>query len=215
MKKILFSAALSSLLSFAMFAQTPVPQPRPAKPSAASTAPPASSEEGGTGAEGKIGYLNTAQFSQGLVELKVRLDALANELEPKKKELQSSEEDLTKLRDKIQTQGGTVSPQIRGQWVEEATQKETALKRKSEDYEVMVQKRLTEVYQPIYDKVQKFLGSYCPPRGIVIVFEGGSAYQSGVMVWNSPSIDITDDFIKEYNKVNPASPAASTGTKKD
>src|SRR5690242_18641467 len=136
MKKMIFASAISILLSIAVFAQTPTPPPHAASPSSTSAA---SDSGGGTGAEGKLAYLNAAQLNQGILELKVKLDAFNVEFEPKRKEIQGSQEELDNLRNKIQTQGSTVSPQVRNQWVEEAVEKEKVLKRKGEDYEALAQ----------------------------------------------------------------------------
>ena len=204
MKKMILAFAISGLCSLAILAQTPTP---PARPTTTSSAPAAT--PGGTGAEGKVAYINTAQFRQGINELKVKLDALNTEFDPKKKEIQALEEELNSLKNKVQTQGSTVSPQVRNQWVEEATEKEKTLKRKAEDYQSLADKRLAEVSQPIYEKVGKLLETYCQQRGIVLVMEGGAAQQAGVLIYAAQTTDITDDFMKEYNKVNPAAAAAA------
>ncbi len=206
MKRMFLAIAITGLLSAAVFAQTPTPPSRPATTGAPSSAPAAT---GGTGAEGKVAYVNTAAFRMGIGELKVKLDALNIEFEPKKKEIQSLEEEMNNLKNKINTQGSTVSPQVRNQWVEEATEKEKTLKRKAEDYDALGQKRLAEVSQPVYEKIGKFLEGYCLQRGIIMVLEGGASQQAGVLIYAAPATDITEDFMAEYNKVNPSGAAPS------
>lgn len=203
MKKLIFAFAIMSMFAFAAFAQTPTPPPK----AAAAAAPSASggAPSGGAGAEGKLAYINQGKFATDIHELKIKLDALSAEFEPKKKEVQAEEEALNNLKNKINTQGATVSVQVRAQWTEDAADKEKSLTRKKEDYSQIGQKRLAEVTQPIYDKVGKFLESYCQQRGIVMVLEGGAAQQAGILLFASQATDITDDFIKEYNKANPAS----------
>ncbi len=215
MKKMMLALAIVGAMTVAAIAQTPTPTSRPATTSAA---PAAAAPGGGTGAEGKVAYLNTAAFRQGLNELKVRLDALNTEFEPKKKEIQSMEEELNNLKNKINTQGATVSVQVRNQWAEEYQEKEKSFKRKAEDADAMGQRRLAEISTPVYDKVGKFLEQFCQSRGIVMVMEGGAAQQAGILLFASPATDITDEFMKEYNKANPggAAPAAApaAGAKK-
>lgn len=210
MKKLLIAAAICAMMAVAAFAQTPTPPTRPSTAGAGQSGA-AQPQGGGTGAEGKVAYINTSAFRQGINDLKAKLDVLNGEFEPKKKEIQALEEELNNLKNKIQTQGSTVSPQVRNQWVEEATEKEKGLKRKAEDYDALGQKRLAEVSQPVYEKVGKLLEQYCQQRGIVLVLEGGAAQQAGVLIYASPATDITEDFIKEYNKANPggAAPAAA------
>jgi outer membrane protein len=208
MKKLIFAFAITSMFALAVFAQTPTP------PSKSAASPPAASASagapsGGTGAEGKLAYINTGKFTSDISELKVKIEALNAEFEPKKKEVQTEEDALNNLKNKINTQGATVSVQVRSQWAEEAADKEKSLTRKREDYGQIGQRRLAEVTQPIYDKVGKYLEVYCQQRGIVMVLEGGAAQQAGILLFAAQATDITDDFIKEYNKANPAAGGAA------
>jgi Skp family chaperone for outer membrane proteins len=211
MKKMIVASLISSLFALCVMAQTPAPPRRPT----ATTSPPAESATanggGGIGVEGKVAVLFFGQFRQGITELKVKLDALNAELEPKRKEIQALDDELNKLKEKLQTQGPTVSPQVRSQWAEDASEKEKTLKRQAEDFETFAQRRFGEVSQPIYEKIQKSIVSYSQQRGIVMVLEGSQSYQSGVMVWSAPATDITEDFIKEYNKANPGGSAPAAG----
>jgi Skp family chaperone for outer membrane proteins len=209
MKKLFLAMVVLSALALATFAQTPTPPARPAGGAAAPAAAP-----GGTGAEGKIAILNTGAFRQGINELKVRLDALNTEFEPKKKELEALEADVNNLKNKISTQGNTVSAAVRNQWVEEGTEKEKRLKRLDEDYQALGQKRLGEVSQPVYDKIGKALEAYCQQRGIVMVMEYGAAQQAGVLLFAAQATDITQDFMNEYNKANPAGAAPAAAAPK-
>ena len=218
MKKLVYAFAIMSMFALAAFAQTPTPPTRttPAAPaSRAAAGSTADAPTGGTGAEGKLVYINIGKFGTDINELKVKIDALNNEFDSKKKEVQAEEEALNNLKTKINNQGGTVSVQVRSKWVDEATDKEKALNRKKEDYNQLGQRRLTEITQPVYEKVGKFLEGYCQQRGIVMVLEGGAAQQAGILIFANQNSDITDDFIKEYNKSNPAGGgAAATAPKK-
>lgn len=196
MKKMALAFGISTLFSIAVFAQTP--------------APPATS----VGVAGKIAIINTSKFGQGILELKVKLEALNRELEPKQKELQALEEEFNSLKNKFQTQSAVISPQVRFQLLEDLNAKELGLKRKGEDYETLVKKRLADVSEPVYAKIQKSLASFFQQNGIVVAFDG-SAYESGVLSWYAPAADVTDNFIAEYNKANPVAADSSTGTKRN
>ncbi len=212
MKKLIFAFAITSTFALAVFAQTPTPPPRTtaaSAPSPSASTGASGASTGGTGAEGKLAYINTARFGADINELKVKIDALNAEFEPRKKEVQAEDEALAGLKDKINKQGATVSVQVRTQWAEEAVDKEKTLNRKKEDYSQMGQKRLAEVTQPVYEKVGRFLESYCQQRGIVMVLEGGAAQQAGILLFAAQATDITDDFVKEYNKANPAPAGAA------
>lgn len=203
MKKLLMSLTFLSLLAAVALAQTPRP--------AGGAAPAAQAPAGGTGAEGKIAIINSAAFDTEIGELKVKFEALVNELEPRRKAIEAEQAKFTELKNNIQTKGGTVTQQVRDQWVDQAAELEKTIKRKIEDYEPDAQKRVADLRQPIYEKIGKALNQYAASKGIVIVLDAAVAQQQGFLLWAMPTTDITADFIKEYNKANPAgAPAKAT-----
>lgn len=212
MKKLFpFTIACCVLLSLAAFAQTPTP-PAP-RPAANTAAPASAAPTGGTGAEGRIALINTARFRQEIQELKLRGDAINAEFEPRNKELQALQDEVNNLKNKIQTQGATVQPAVRNQWVEEATEKEKQLKRKAEDLEAVFNKRVQEVTAPIYDKIGNALEQYAKQKSISVIFEGNALQQNQALVYAVIAMDITTDFMNEYNKANPVAGAAAAPKK--
>lgn len=205
MKKIVSFVAFFTMLSLVALAQTP----RPAGGGAAAAAQPI----GGTGAEGKIAIINSSLFETDIGELRAKLDALNAEFEPKRKEAEAKQNEYNRLKNDIQTKGGTVTPQVRDQWVEQATELEKTIKRMGEDYEALAQKRLAEATQPVYAKISDALNKYASSKGLAIVIDGVVAQQQRFLLWALPTTDITADFIKEYNAKNPG-PASAAPAKK-
>jgi len=193
--------AISALFSLFAFAQTPQPTRSAPQTAAAS--------ESGIGAQGKIAIINTAAFRLGIGELKTMLESLNKEFEPKNKELEGLQKQLDDLKNKVQTQGSTVQPSVRSGWMEQGAQLEKDLKRKSEDYQSLFQKRGQEVVGPVMVKINNFLGQYSQQHNIVLVLEREVAQGSNLLVWAPPVAEITEDFIKEYNKANPSSTPAA------
>ncbi len=197
-RSILFAFAITVLLSLVAFAQTPTPPPR-------STPQTAAASEGGTGAQGKIAIVNTAAFRVGIDELRIKLEALGKEFEPQSKELEGLQKQIDELKNKVQTQGPAVQPTVRNGWMEQGAQLEKSLKRKSEDYQTLFQRRGQELAEPILGKINIFFGQYSRQHNIVLVLEREIAESSNLLVWWAPAVEITEDFIKEYNKANPSS----------
>lgn len=210
MKKLISALALCGLLGVAAAAQTPAPPPRTNAPAANTATAPA----GGTGAEGKLAIVFFGAFREGIGEMKQKLDALNNEFAPKNKEIEALRDRIQNLQNQIQTQGGTVQPAVRNQWAEEAQEKEKQLKRLVEDTDAMAKKRFAEVAGPIQEKILKYLEGYCQKRGIVMVFEGSALQQTQIILFASQATNITEDFMKEYNKDNPAGAAPPATSKK-
>jgi Skp family chaperone for outer membrane proteins len=199
--RIPLAIAISSLLSLVAFAQG-TPQP----PRSAPQNPAASG--GGGGAQGKIAIINTAAFRVGIGEFKTTLDALNKEFEPQYNELEGLQKQLQELKNKVEKEGPSVQPSVRDGWIEQGTQLEKTLKRKSEDYQSLFQRRGLEVVGPINDRINKFLDQYCQQRNIVMVLERQVAESSNLLVWMAPLAEITDDFMNEYNKAHPSSTPA-------
>jgi outer membrane protein len=196
--RILLVMAAGGLLFTAALAQTPTP------PRQAAAAPAAA----GGGAEGKIAIVFFGAFREGIQEMKTKMDALNTEFDPKNKELQDLQEKIANLKKQIETQGATVTPAVRNQWMEQGAQLEKDLKRKTEDYEALANKRLSEVGGPIQEKILKFLDQYAAQRGITMVLEGSAVQQNGLLLYAAEATNITKDFMDEYNKANPVAAAA-------
>jgi outer membrane protein len=212
--KTIFSAiVICSVFALTAIAQTPAPPPRTNQP-ATPGAPGAATPTGGTGAEGKVALVYFASFREGITEMKTKLDALNVEFDPKNKEMQSLRDKIENLNNQIKTQGGTVQPQVRQQWVDQATENDKLLKRMVEDTDELAKRRFQEIGQPVQEKILKFLETYCQQRGIVVVFEIGALQQQGLVLFAAQATNITDDFMKEYNKANPSAGPAPTTSKK-
>jgi len=200
--RIPLAFAITALLSLVAFAQT-TPQP----PRSAPQNPAASG--GGGGAQGKIAIINTAAFRVGIGEFKTTLEALNKEFETQNNELEGLQKQLLELKNKVEKDGPNVQPSVRNGWIEQGTQLEKTLKRKTEDYQSLFQRRGQEVVGPIMDRINKFFDQYCQQRNIVMLLERQVAEGSNLLVWMAPVMEITDDFMNEYNKAHPSSTPAA------
>jgi Skp family chaperone for outer membrane proteins len=207
-RSIPLALATSALLSIAAFAQATPQPPRPSpQPKAASETKVAN--EGGTGAQGRIAIINTGAFRVGIDELRVQLEALNKEFEKQTSELEGLQKQIEDLKNKVQTQSQAVQPSVRNGWIEQGTELEKALKRKSEDYQALFQKRLQVVVGPVWGKINQYLGQYSQQHNIILVLEREVAESSNLLVWMAPVSEITEDFIKEFNKANTSSAPAA------
>jgi outer membrane protein len=196
--RIPLAFVISALLSIVAFAQT-TPQP----PRSTPRNPPAS--EGGSGVQGKVAIINIAAFRVGIGEFKTTLESLNKEFEPQNNELLSLQKQIDDLKNKVQAQSQTVQPSVANGWMEQGAELEKTFKRKSEDVQTLFQRRGQEMVNPILDKINKFLGQYCEQRNIAMVLERQVAENSNLIVWAPAAADITEDFVKEYNKAHPSS----------
>ena len=200
--RIPLAFAISALLSLVAFAQTTPQPPR-------STPQNPSAPGGGGGAQGKIAFINTAAFRIGIGEFKTTLEALNKEFEPQNKELEGLQKQIEELKNKVQNEGPKAQASVRDGWIEQGTQLEKTLKRKTEDYQTLFQRRGQEIVGPVMEKINKFFDQYCQQRNIVMVLERQVADSSNLLVWMAPPAEITEDFMTEYNKAHPSSTPAA------
>ncbi|HKQ91847.1 MAG TPA: OmpH family outer membrane protein [Blastocatellia bacterium] len=200
--RIPLAFAISALLSLVAFAQT---TPQPPRSTPQNPAAPG----GGGGAQGKIAFINTAAFRVGIGEFKTTLETLNKEFEPQNKELEGLQKQIEELKNKVQNEGPKAQASVRDGWIEQGTQLEKTLKRKTEDYQTLFQRRGQEIVGPVMERINKFFDQYCQQRSIVMVLERGVADSSNLLVWMAPPAEITEDFMTEYNKAHPSSTPAT------
>ncbi len=176
-------------------AQTPVP------------APPASS--GVSIPKAKIAIIDPDAFREQIEELKQKYEKLqaeftthTNELQAMQTTLAAQEKQLTEGRDKM-------TPQQIRKLSEDYERLKLDLQRKTEDYQDLARKREQEETEAIYQKIQQFLDKYTQQHSITLVLRADVARETGVIVYLAPSANITEDFIKEYNKAYPVVSAAA------
>jgi len=193
-----------SVCSIPAFAQVPTP---------GQAGQPQNPSSSGGGAPGVVRCVNTSQFREGILELKAKRDKLNHEFEPKNQKLTNMQNEIVALENELQKQGDNLTPQTRDakmrrldslkrdyQYTADATNSEAAQRWKDE----------TAV---IFDKMDKFFKDFAAKRRITIVVDIAAATQSQVLLYVAPGMNVTKEFIDEYNRANPvagANPPAPT-----
>lgn len=151
--------------------------------------------------KGKVAVIDSRAFAEGVGEMKRQIDKLEAEFQPRTKELETMQDQLVKLDEEIKN-GSNLDPKVLNQKVEQAQVLKREFDRKREDYQADLQKRYQLVLGPVQEKMHKFLEQYAAQREIIVVFDLAPAAQSGLIYLN-PASNITEEFIKEYNRQNP------------
>jgi Skp family chaperone for outer membrane proteins len=167
----------------------------------------------GTVPEGKVVVINTTAFPSQIGELKQKYDQIDTQFKDRYQKLQGTVDQMTKLENEIKAQGQVLTAdKLREKQEQYETLKRQAT-RDNEDLRVEAEKALEAATKPVRDKLYQSLNNYSTKNGIVMVINLAGAAQSGALAFWDPKSDITEDFIKEYNKANPVpggAPAATT-----
>lgn len=156
---------------------------------------------------GRVAVIDTTKFPTGLDEYKKQIDKMEQEFKPRTDELNKLKTQIEQIQKELES--GIQKPEIARQKAEQGEGMKKELQRKYEDYQADVDKRKEELLGPLSEKVYRFLQDYSSSRGIVAVFDIAGQQTPIVVVWD-PASDITTEFMKEYNRVNPVAGTPAT-----
>jgi outer membrane protein len=192
-RSIVLVAALISCLSIAAAAQTPA------------AAAPAGPE--------KIAVIAFQQAVTQTNEFQRNFADLQTKFNPKRQQLKSLNDEIDALKKGLQTQGATLNDTERSSRTRTLDEKEKQLQRDAEDDQNDFKQGMQDTFNGVASKVGEVLISYAQRHGYSLVLDGGQE-QAAVVLWASPSTDITKEVIEAYNVKSgvpapPAQPAAS------
>jgi Skp family chaperone for outer membrane proteins len=160
--------------------------------------------------DGRVAVINTQAFPASINELKIKYDQVDGQFKDRYQRLQTIETQLKQMETDIKTKGSSLTPDK----LQEMQITYDDLKKKGtreyEDLKADYDRTIDSATKPIRDKLFQFLNTYASQRSIVVIFNLAAAAQVGSLAYWNPGIDMTDDFISEYNKANPVSGAAAT-----
>lgn len=139
---------------------------------------------------------------------------LEAQFQPQVKDLEGMQTRLNSIVENIRKTTAVAKPEEIEKQRQQAADLEVQIKRKSEDLERDVNARQDQVMRPIEQDVFNFIQSFAQQRGYTMVLDIARV----PVLFVSDQIDITRDFIAEYNRTRPATastaaPAAPTGSR--
>jgi outer membrane protein len=163
--------------------------------------------------KGKVAVVNTALFQEQVEEFKQKIEALNRQFETRVKEVQSLADKINALETTLKSQTGVLTPAKVAEMTENLAVMKRDYTRKAEDLQADAGRARDKAFEPITGKLSKFAEEYTAKRGVVMLMDLANGVQSGTLLWFDPRSDITQDFIKEYNKANPVTTAAPPAAK--
>jgi Skp family chaperone for outer membrane proteins len=197
-----FAAAFAALAALTAAAQTAAPATRPAAPQGGAAA---------AIAEGKFAIIDTDAFNdpaQGIKRLVAAFQTVEREFKPRRDEIQTLRTRFEAIAKEIESTKAVADQRALAAKADQASQLEIEIKRKQEDGQKALDKRVQELTGPVYQDVGNALQAFAKARGLSVIFDV-SKMQGVVMVVNE-GVDITAQFIADYNQRNPAATAATT-----
>lgn len=159
-------------------------------------------------AKAKIAIVDVLAFRESVGELKAKYEKLQAEFAPRYREVEAMQSSVA-TKEKVLSENKNLTPQQAAKLTEEIAQLKKDYERYVQDSQDIAQKRERAETEAIYDKLSKFLEQYCAKHGITQVFDARRLQETNLIVYAAPTANITADFIKEYNKANPAQAASN------
>ncbi len=125
---------------------------------------------------------------------------LQKKYEPKRTQLKTMADEIDTLEKQLQAQGDKLSDTERASKAKTIDDKKKQAQRFAEDAQNDLQGEMQEVYNGVASKVYDVLANYAQQQGFTLVVDGSSNQQQApVVLYASPSTDITKAVIDAYN----------------
>lgn len=148
--------------------------------------------------DGKVAFVDTRTFNAEIGEIKKQYEKVQLEFQKQIDELKALDQQVKKLEDELNSNSLSEKAQK-----EKATQYQSSkkeLETKYDYYDKALQNKLEMYLSPIKEKIFKALELYAQEHNIIAVF---SLSEANSLIFYENTNNITEDFIKEYNKQNP------------
>jgi outer membrane protein len=158
----------------------------------------------------KIGTINLQQAVTNTAEAKAATARLQREfVEPRTKQLQTMQEEVKDLTEKLQRGGNTLSQTAKDEMQLTINRKTREFNRAVEDYQADSDDKQRELLADFSVKMQDVISDYQKANNYAAIWDTANRDSSGLVV-ASPSIDITMDIVTAYDKKHPAAAGAAT-----
>lgn len=154
-------------------------------------------------APANIGIIDSSAFSDeknGIGRVMAGMRQLDVKFEPLRAEIRGMRDRLNTMRADLQKKRGIQDARTTAQQADEADRLEVQIKRKQEDAQISYQKESRAVLEPLQADIANALTAYAQAKGITLVIDANRV----PILYAASSLDITRDFITEYNRTHPA-----------
>jgi Skp family chaperone for outer membrane proteins len=153
--------------------------------------------------DGKIAVLNTNLFPTQIGELKQKYDQVEVQFKDRSTRLEQLRQQLAAKESELATKGPALPAERQRDLQLEIEELKKRGTRELEDLQQDYGKAIEATTKPVRDKLFQFMQNFAVQRSIVMIIDLPGAAQSGMLAYWAPPVDITQDFITEYNKANP------------
>jgi len=157
-----------------------------------------------------VAIIDSSAFSDekaGIGRVMLAMQQIEARFQPLRVEIRGMRDRLATMRSDIQKKRQVQDPKLTAQQTDEADRLELTIKRKQEDAQASYQKESLAALDPLQKNIGDALTAYAQSKGISLLIDVNRV----PIVYAAANLDITKDFIADYNRTHPAgaAPAAA------
>jgi len=153
----------------------------------------------------KIAYVDLQKVMVESEKGKEARKNLSDEFEKRKKEISQGQEELQKMKDALEKQTATITPEARADKEKQYQVKLKDYQRVGDDYSAELRQKDQELTQRILKELEEVVKGMGESEKYTLIVEKNHA---GIL-YATPAIDITDKVISLYNQSAKKKPAAA------
>ncbi len=155
-----------------------------------------------------IAIIDSSAFSDdknGIARVMVAMQQIEAKFQPLRTEMRGMRERLNTMRSDLQKKRAIQDAATTAKQSDEADQLELQIKRKAEDAQASYQKESLAMLDPLQKDIGTALTAYAQSRGVTLLLDANRV----PIIYAASNLDITSDFINEYNRTHPAGPVTT------
>lgn len=153
-----------------------------------------------------VAIIDSSAFSDekaGIARVMAAMQQIEIKFTPLRNELRGMRDRLGTMRSDIQKKRLVQDASMTAKQTEDADRLELEIKRKAEDAQSSYQKESLAVLDPLQKDIGTALTAYAQSKGITLLIDANRV----PIVYAASQLDITKDFIADYNRTHPAAAA--------
>lgn len=157
-------------------------------------------------APANIAIIDSSAFSDeknGIARVMAAMQQLETKFTPLRTEIRGMRERLSTMRSELQKKRGIQDAATTAKQADEANRLEIEIKRKAEDAQASYQRESVAMLDPLQKDIGNALTAYAQSKGVTLLIDANRV----PIIYAASSLDITKEFIADYNRTHPASVA--------
>jgi len=154
-------------------------------------------------APANVAIIDSSMFSDpknGIARVMAAVQQIDAKFQPLRTEIRTMRDRLTTMRSDLQKKQAIQDSATTAKQADEADQLEVQIKRKQEDAQASYQRETGAILDPLQKDIGDALTAYAQSHGVTLLIDANRV----PILYAASNLDITQDFINEYNRTHPA-----------